>query len=160
MKYLISFLILCLTFLSVQAVEVYQGNLTEDIIFKGTPVRITPVKKITTSKKSLKVGSDVKFVTSRDVFENDALVIKRNTPVKGKVLSITPNKLMGLQAKMTMGEFETTDVFGETIPLKGEIKKEGNPHNTFISYLDFLAVFVRGGEVQVVPEEDYFIVFY
>lgn len=140
--------------------EFLQGNLTEDILFKGTPVRVTPVKKITTSKKSMKVGNDVFFVTSRDVMENEAIVIKRNTPVKGKVLSIVPNKYIGTPAVMTIGDFETTDVFGEIVPLKGEVKKEGNPHNTLISYLDFLALFVRGGEVQIIPEEDYFILFY
>lgn len=160
MKYILSFLILCLSFLNVNAETVYQGNLTEDILFKGTPVRITPTKRITTSKKALTVGSTVSFVTSRDVIENDNIVVKRNTPVKGKVLEIVPNRIMGIPAKLTMGKFETTDVFGQIIPLTGTIKKEGNPHNTLISYMDILAVFVRGGEVQVVPEEDYFILFY
>ena len=129
-------------------------------MFKGTPVRITPVKKITTSKKSMKVGNKVTFTTSRDVLENEAVVIKRNTPVHGKVLSIVPNRAIGIPAKITIGEFETSDVFGEVIPLKGEVIKEGNPHNTLISYLDFLSVFVRGGEVQIIPDEDYFILFY
>lgn len=144
----------------VNASQVYRGNLTEDILFKGTPVRVTPTEKITTSKSTLKEGTSVSFVISRDVIENDTVVINRNTKVRGKVLSISPNKAIGIPAKLVMGEFETTDVFGEIIPLKGEIKKEGNPHNTLISYLDILAVFVRGGEVQVIPEEDYFILFY
>lgn len=159
-RFLIITLILFFGATFANAQEFLQGNLTEDILFKGSPVRVTPVKKITTSKKSMKVGNDVFFITSRDVLENESVIIKRNTPVKGKVLSISPNKYIGTQAVMTMGDFETTDVFGEIVPLKGEIKKEGNPHNTLISYLDFLAVFIRGGEVQIIPEEDYFILFY
>ena len=150
------FFLLC----SCEAGEFLQGNLTEDILFNGVPVRITPVKKITTSKSSLKVGTPVYFVTSRDVLSEDAIVIKRNTSVKGKVLNIKPNRSVSIPAKITIGEFETTDVFGEIVPLKGEIIKEGNSHNTLISYIDFLAIFVRGGEVQIVPDEDYFIIFY
>ena len=159
-KYVIGFLIFCFTVLDTFAADVYEGNLTEDIIFNGTPVRITPAKKITTSKRALKVGSEVEFVTARDVYEKDDIVIKRNTPVKGKVISIEPNRKMAIQAVLTMGDFETLDIFGESVPLKGTVKKEGNPHYNIVSYLDFLNYFVRGGEVQVIPEEDYFIVFH
>ena len=160
MKYILSLLTLFCFLNPAYSTEYLQGNLTEDILFKGTPVRVTPANKITTSKKNFKVGDNVKFVVVRDVLENDSVIIKRETPVYGQVLSITPNKSVGIPAKVVLGKFETSDILDETVPLKGEIKKEGNPHNTLISYLDFLAIFVRGGEVQLIPEEDTFIVFY
>jgi hypothetical protein len=140
--------------------EFLEGNLTEDILFKGIPVRVTAMNKVSTSKRSMQVGNDVDFVTTRDLLVNDEVVIKKNTKVRGKVLDIVPNKAIGIPAKIVLGNFETSDVFGEIVPLKGEIKKEGNPHNTLISYLNLLSVFVRGGEVQIIPEEDYFILFY
>lgn len=144
----------------VNAQEYLQGNLTEDILYKGTPVRVTAKTKITTSKSTLKEGSMVTFVVVRDVLEKESVIIKKNTSVTGKVLSIKPNRSIGIPAKIVIGEFETSDIFGETVPLVGEVTKEGNPHNTLISYLDFLAVLVRGGEVQIIPEDDYFILFY
>ena len=140
--------------------EYLQGNLAEDILFKGTAVRITPEKLITTSNSKLKVGDSVNFVISRDVEVEDEVVINRNTQVRGKVISLIPNKIVCMPAKIVIGEFETTDVFGETVPLKGQVKKEGNPHNTLVTYINILSVFVRGGEAHIIPDEDYYIVFY
>lgn len=161
MKNFIKF-ILAIMIISLPAncAEILKGNLAEDTLFNGAQVRVTSINKITTSKKSLVEGSKVNFVVVRDVIKDGEKVIKKGSLVEGEVVLIVPNRFISIPAKIVIEEFTTEDIYGNKVRLKGSIRKDGNDHNNIVPYINLFTGLVRGGEVQIRPEEDYFILFY
>ena len=161
MKNFIKF-ILAIMIISLPAncAEILKGNLAEDTLFNGAQVRVTSINKITTSKKSLVEGSKVNFVVVRDVIKDGEKVIKKGSLVEGEVVLIVPNRFISIPAKIVIEEFTTEDIYVNKVRLKGSIRKDGNDHNNIVPYINLFTGLVRGGEVQIRPEEDYFILFY
>ena len=161
MKNFIKF-ILAIMIISLPAncAEILKGNLAEDTLFNGAQVRVTSINKITTSKKSLVEGSKVNFVVVRDVIKDGEKVIKKGSLVEGEVVLIVPNRFISIPAKIVIEEFITEDIYGNKVRLKGSIRKDGNDHSNIVPYINLFTGLVRGGEVQIRPEEDYFILFY
>lgn len=108
---------------------------------RKVPVEITPVQKITTSK---------------NIAEGDYLLFKvlnNNETVRGTVTKYEPNGLGGKEALLIIDDFKASNSDNK---YSGTIALNGNQHNQVMEFFAFLAQFVRGGEVTVLPDKDIF----
>ncbi len=120
-------------------------------------VKIKPTQKITTANPNLQEGDIVNFVIEKDVFVNNKITIKKDSPVKGLITYIEPNEFGGQNAKITIEQFETVDVNNKKIKLTGSVFRNGNAH---AGVLEFISIeLIRGGEVQISPRKDSFKLF-
>lgn len=121
------------------------------------PVRIKPLKKITTSNIDLKEGDEVDFVIVEDVLINSKTHIKAGEPVTGIITTIEENNILAKPAKLYIENIKTKNIDGQRVNLKGLVYKSGNDHNEIMEFLN--PEIVRGGEVQILPKKDEFIVY-
>lgn len=126
-------------------------TLAKDII-----INVTPEKTISTSKKySLQEGDYVNF----KVIE-DTTLLKKGELITGVVSSIEDNGFSGKEAQVLIENFKYNDE-----PIKGEIYLHGSVHRKMNEFVDrtfndfFIFMFIRGGEVIVKPDEQYFILY-
>lgn len=119
------------------------------------PVKIKPVKKITTSNTKLMEGDLVDFEISQDVIVNSNISLKQGQKVQGCITSIENNDFEGQPAKIYIENFTTTD--DKLIKFKGIIYRSGNEHASLVELFGPLGL--RGGEVQIKPEKDVFTIY-
>lgn len=124
---------------------------------KDIPVKIKPEHKITTSNLNLREGDSVDFVISDDVFVNPKVFLKKGQKVSGCVTGIQDNGYLVQPATIYIENFRTKDVKNHPIKLKGVVYKEGNGHSIFTEF--FVFELLRGGEVQIKPEKDEFMLY-
>lgn len=122
-------------------------------------VMINPAASITTSNVYLQEGDEIKFVLAKDVYVNSNLYLKKGIPVTGVITSIEDNDFFYKEASLYAENFKTKDVNGKTVKLKGIVYKKGNTHWKLTQFLPRIVWVLRGGEVQMKPEKDSFILF-
>lgn len=112
------------------------SSLAEEI-----PVTITPVNKISTTDKSLKVGTILEFKE-----------IETNRPITGILRELSENKLAGVEATVFINNFKYKDT-GES--LIGELYIKGGEHLKYQEFSNYFgaSMFVRGGEVILEPQK-------
>lgn len=126
---------------------------------KDIEVKLRPVEKITTSNPKLVVGTNLNFIVDEDVYKKSKLFIKQGTNVSGIVTSIEDNDFLYKPATLYAENFETSDVNGKRVKLKGIIYKKGNEHEWITQFIPVAFVDLRGGEVQIKPKKDTFTLF-
>lgn len=124
---------------------------------KDIPVKIKPEYKITTSSVNLTEGDNVDFIISEDVFLNSKLYLKKGQKISGCVTHLQPNGFLAEPATIYIENFKTNDSGGSPTNLKGVVYKEGNDHHVFTEFFFFETL--RGGEVQIKPEKDEFMLY-
>jgi len=125
------------------------GILILTIIFGGLqsvfaqkiPVEITPKEKITTSKQ-ISEGDYLEFK-----------VLNSTDVIRGTITKYEPNGFGGKEAILIIDDFRTLNSDNNYY---GTIVLNGNQHNQVMEFFSFLAEFVRGGEVTVLPEKNVF----
>ena len=105
------------------------------------PVEITPKEKITTSCQ-IAEGDYLEFK-----------VLNSTDIVRGTVTKYEPNGFGGKEAILIIDDFRTLNSDNK---YSGTIALNGNQHNQIMEFFSFLAQFVRGGEVTVLPDKDIF----
>ena len=127
------------------------------------PVRITPVKKISTSNTLLKEGDFVQLAVLSDIKISDEFKVYKGEKVTGLITKLNDNGFNGEEAAVFIEQFEISRDFGQKLYLRGQIKKEGASHNKAITaYSYFLgpaAFWIRGGEVNFRPKRDVYTVY-
>ena len=113
-------------------------------------IKIKPSKYITTSNVSLKEADYVDFTVVEDVITPNYRFVKGDT-VTGLITNLKDNEFWVQPASLYIEGFKTQD--GKS--LKGVVYKKGNDHNLVFDVI-FIAP-VRGGEVQMNPDKDTFI---
>lgn len=126
-------------------------------VAKEIPVKIKPVCKITTANVNLNEGDSVDFTVAENVFVNQKLTIHKGQKVSGIITSLTDNGYMVQPAKLYIENFKTQNAEGKPIKLSGFIYKSGNKHEEIMEF--FNPEFIRGGEVQIKPENDEFTIY-
>ena len=110
-----------------------------------TMVEITPTKKISTSDKNLTEGNYVDFK-----------IVGTDKQIRGLITKYDENGFAGKEATLTIDHFRainSDEKYEGTITLKGT---EHNAAGTFIEYLADLAIYIRGGEITIIPDKDIF----
>ena len=114
------------------------------------PVTITPVKKISTSNKNLRVGDIVYF---KDV--------KSGEEINALVKEIQPNSFAGKEASLYITNFKYSN---SNTPLHGQIYINGGEHKKYQAMADAglvpANIFIRGGEVILKPEKTKLTIFF
>lgn len=126
---------------------------------KSIPVPIKPLCKLSTADNSICLGDTINFVVVGDVYMGSKLYIKAMTPVYGDVVNIDYNSFACKPASIYAENFWTTNIDGKTVYLKGIVCKQGKTHWMFTQFISFLYIFIRGGEAQILPDRDTFILY-
>ncbi len=127
------------------------------------PVRITPLKKITTSNPLLKEGDFVEFVVVSDVKITDNFQLNKGEKAVGMITKLVDNGFNGDVATVLIDQFEIKRESGEKYLFHGQIKKEGKNHDKAIGAYNYVlgpaAFWIRGGEVQMKPKRDTYTIY-
>lgn len=126
---------------------------------KSIPVKVTAVSKISTAGSELNPGDVLKLVTTDNVYMDSKLYLKSGTPVYGDITELVSNGFTCKEASIYAENFWTTNINGETVYLKGIVYKKGNTHWMLTQFLPIVYIFIRGGEAQILPEKDSFILY-
>lgn len=111
--------------------------------------------KITTSDLTLTEGDNINFAISNDIYVNSKLFIKKDEKVTGLITSIEPNGFGCKEATIYSEHFKTKDVDGKEVKLGGIIYVKGRTHWMFTQFIPVLPTFIRGGEVQIEPNDTF-----
>lgn len=90
------------------------------------PVRLTPSQVISTKTDLIEVGDAISFKVVNDVYVNDKIYIKKNTPVYGIVDFVHGNGWAGDSAEIKFKRFVTKSTNGEKVIIDYPIDFNGN----------------------------------
>ena len=114
------------------------------------PVTITPLAKISTSSKTLKEGDTVYF---KD--------IKTEKEISALIEELKPNGFAGEQASLLISNFKYNN---SNKVLNGQVYLKGGEHKQYQDMANLgiapVNVFIRGGEVILIPEKTKLTVFF
>lgn len=111
-------------------------------------VTMTPVQKISTTDKTLKAGCELEF---KDINSGRIII--------GTLRELTDNKLAGVEATIFINNFKYKDN-GES--LIGELYLKGGEHQKYQEFSNYFgaSMFVRGGEVILIPDKTQLTMFF
>jgi len=138
--------------------------LTSNVTFaKDIPVKVVPTQKISTSNVDLQEGDDISFAVANDVFVGDRLYISKGATVTGLITKIVHNDFTCEEASIYAENFKVRSIDGKLVKLGGIVYKKGRTHFMFTQFIpeDLTNgfIFIRGGEAQIKPEKDSFILY-
>ncbi len=127
-----------------------------------SPVKIKPAQTISTCYDEIEVGDKIKFLTVKDVYKNDELYIKKDTPVYGVVDYISDNGWYYDNAQIDFKYFKTKTITGNVITIESPVSINGfetlkYKGNRFAQFFNYCGVVFRGKEVEITPEKDSFL---
>jgi len=129
------------------------------VFSKEIPVKIIPDTEISTSKGSLQEGDNIKLVIAEDVYVDSKLIIKKGEPVNGVITKLTENDFTCQPASIYAENFKVKNVDGKIVKLNGIVYKEGRNHSYITQYLENGFQLIRGGEVKINPQKDFFTLY-
>lgn len=124
---------------------------------KEVLVKLKPVYKVTTANINLQEGDAIEFIIVDDVVANSKIYLKKGQKASGVITVIENNDYLSKPAKLYVENVKTRDINNKLVKLKGVVYKSGNDHKEIMEFLN--PYIVRGGEVQINPEKDEFILF-
>lgn len=132
---------------------------SQSVFAKDIPITIRPINKISTSNIYLKLGDRVEFELLGDFYRNGKIYIPKTNKITGTIVEIEQNDFGYKEAQITINQFRTVDVAGNFVKLEGSIFKSGKSYSGMQFFGDTIFHFFRGGEVQIKPKKDTFILF-
>lgn len=126
---------------------------------EDTPVKIKPAQKISTCYDEIEIGDKIKFITTKDIYKNGQLYIKKDTPVYGIVDYINENGWSYDNAQIDFKYFKTKNIDNKTVTIESPISINGfeilkYKNNRFAQFFNYCGVAFRGKEVEIIPEKD------
>lgn len=128
---------------------------SSQVFAKDILVKIYAPKKISTSNSNLQDGDFIEFRILSDVVLNPGLYIKKEEPVLGLITDMHGNQFGNKEASVYIENFTVKNTEGKTINLDGFIYKKGSNHWMYTQVFPGLHLFVRGGEVQIKPNDTF-----
>ncbi len=107
-----------------------------------TEVLITPLEKVTTSDDNLLEGDFIDF-----------RVVGTEKKLRGLIVKYEENGFCGKEAVLVMDQFRALNSDDK---YSGTISINGNQHNGIMEFFADFMLYVRGGEVTIVPDKDTF----
>lgn len=126
------------------------------------PVKIAPTQIISTNHDEVETGDWMNFETTQDVYVNDKLYIKKNTPVSGFVDLVHPNGWANDKAEIYISKFSFNDVNNNRCETNSSLRIETVPSakpsikELFTYYV--LGTF-RGSEIFIEPDTKVYNIF-
>ena len=145
---------------------ILQPNKTKLTIFfddyinsEDTPVRITPVQKISTCFNEIEVGDKIKFNIVKDVYKNGKLYIKKDTPIYGIVDYVSDNGWAYDNAQIDFKKFQTKTSDGKIITINNPLSINGFEilkfkANRTAQFFNYCGIIFRGKEIEIIPPKD------
>ncbi len=126
---------------------------------EDTPVKIKPAQKISTCYDEIEIGDKIKFITTKDIYKNGQLYIKKDTPVYGIVDYINENGWSYDNAQIDFKYFKTKNIDNKTVTIESPISINGfeilkYKNNRFAQFFNYCGIVFRGKEVEIIPEKD------
>lgn len=129
---------------------------------KKIPVKIAPTQTISTNKDEVEIGDWISFETTNDVYADNKLFIKRNTPVSGFVDLVHPNGWANDKAEIYISKFTFYDINNKRCETNSLLKIQTVPDakpglkELFTYYV--LGTF-RGSEIFIEPDTKVYNIF-
>lgn len=126
------------------------------------PVKISPIKVISTHHDEIELGDKIPFEVVNDVYDNGKLYIKKETLVIGTVDFIHPNGWAGDNAEIWFKNFlilmpdKNNIKLDYTLKIVGNSNKANNIKQAIAYYIIRL---VRGSEIFIEPDTKIFNIF-
>lgn len=127
---------------------------------KELQVKVYSPIKITTSNSHLQEGDSINFILANDVYLNSKVYLKKGETVSGIITSINNNGFVCKEASIYAENFKVKNVNGKRVSLNGVVYKKGRTHELFTQFIPFVPEIIRGGEVQIKPQKDIFILYF
>jgi len=141
----------------------------QSVLAEKIPVRIAPTQIISSHEDEIEVADWISFEIVNDIYVNDKLYIKKETPIYGFVDFFKPNGWVGDSAEIYFKNFETKDVDGKKITLNYPLKINGNNLKAndvkqllswkLPSLLSSYFILIRGSEIFIEPDTRTFNLF-
>ncbi|MBR6127976.1 hypothetical protein IKQ21_09860 [bacterium] len=121
---------------------------------KTFSIKLVPTGKISTTHDELEYGDIIEFKSAYDVYKNEKLYIKANTPVFGEIDYIDENGWCFDNAAIYIKKFKTKTVEGENVTLNSYLKIEGlellqYKSKRIAQFFNYISVLFRGKEVDI-----------
>lgn len=123
------------------------------------PVKLIPIQIITTDYDEIEVGSRLRFKIANDIYKNDKLFIKKDTPVSATVSHFKENGWCDDSSEMELDNFITKDISNKTVKINDTLKinafemlKWQNPK--IRRGWNYLSSWFRGKEFNIIPPKD------
>lgn len=123
------------------------------------PVRIKPVQKISTTHNETQTSDVIRFKVINDVYVNNNLYIKKDSPIIGYVDYVQDNGWDYDNAQIDIKKFKTRDVNNNIVEINSELSINGfeilkYKSNRPAQFFNYIGVYFRGKEVEICPEKD------
>lgn len=105
-------------------------------------INVTPTAKITTANDQINEGDYVNFK-----------IVNTDKIISGLVVKYEPNGWLGQEAILVIDQFHPQE---GNEKYSGTISLNGNQHNDIMDFFTWFALWVRGGEVTILPDRDVF----
>lgn len=130
-------------------------SFSNNVYSKEIPILVRSSTKISTANSQLKTGDCINFVVSNDVYINSKLYIKAGEKVSGIITNLSDNGYNCQEASLYAEDFKTKNIYGNTVKLNGIIYEKGRTHWMFTQIFVVLYPFIRGGELNIFPEDTF-----
>ena len=123
------------------------------------PVKIIPDQLISTCYDEIQLGDTIRFKVSEDVYLNNKLYIKKDTPVIGIINYVTNNGWSFDNAQIDLNKFKTRDIDNKIVVIDTPISINGfdiikYKGKKIAQFFNYIGVVFRGKEVEIIPEVD------
>ncbi len=110
--------------------------------FAKTEILVTPIEKITTANNSVNEGDYIDFK-----------VLGSDKKLRGLIVKYQENGFGGIEAILVVDQFRAINSDDK---YEGTIAINGNQHNQIMEFFASWAIYIRGGEVTILPDKDIF----
>lgn len=133
--------------------------LSDFINSEDTPVKITAAQKISTCHDEIEIGDKIKFRTTKDVYKNGKLYIKKDTPVYGLVDYVSENGWAYDNAQIDFKKFYTKNTQGKKVIINSALSINGFDILQYkgkkaAQIFNYCGVAFRGKEIEIIPKTD------
>ncbi len=123
------------------------------------PLTIIPDQKISTTHDKIEVGDAIRFKVLNDVYKNDKLFIKKDTPIIGIVDHLSANGWEHDNAEITFKTFKARDINSNIININSDLKISGfeelkNLYPKKERFFQYIGIVWRGKEIDIDPATD------
>ena len=126
------------------------------------PIKFTPNQIISTHHNEIEVGDWIRFKTINDVYVDDKLYIKKNTPIIGIVDYVHDNGIFIDNAEITIKKFITKDTNNQKVTIYQTLVLNRKDYitKTFGDKMTkYVGVAFRGSEIKIEPETTVYNIF-
>jgi Protein of unknown function (DUF2846) len=137
------------------SVHIHEASVTrpedEIVLPEGAAIKVVTAEEITS--KAAKPNDPVKFTVAEDLVINGQVIVRKDTPALGSVITAQKGGYMGNSGKLAIQVESTTTSDGQPLKLRAAKGGEGDDKTTstfaLASFISPLFLFRKGGEAKI-----------